>query len=304
MSAKNGKQTIDTFCPYEELYIYLVQGLVTKNDEAAFDDAFIGNWIEDESSFLFFSRPAKDNVTKLIQSRTDLTLADNFRFAYEDWQGGGLDTLRVDRFVICPPWAKHSSETGLIQIILDPGVVFGNGLHPTTRDCLRALSHVSKEKKLERVLDLGTGSGILALAAAKVSSSRVLTVDLNPLCVRTAVRNVTLNGLEKLVQVVQGRAEDFMSEPADLVIANIHHDVIVNLFKSGGFQDKAYLILSGLMRSQAADIKARLKQHKITLLREWDHEMTWFTMLVQGSPQSGTFNKIGNPGLKKRFFNC
>jgi ribosomal protein L11 methyltransferase len=266
--------------PYENLYIYLVQGVVTEDDEVVLGLAFIGNWVEDDYSFLFFSKPAGDEITNLLQIRSDLTLEDQYRFSYDEWQGGGFNTLKVDPFLVTPPWITQAQQNGVIQILLDPGVVFGNGLHPTTRDCLKAIVYAMKNERIDQVLDLGTGTGILALAVANMGAKHVLAIDLNPLCVKTAKHNVNLNGLDDIVDVAQGRAEDFINEPADLVVANIHHKVLVDLFESGPFKDKFWLILSGLMRSQAADIRFRLENHHFKLIREWDHEMTWYTMLA------------------------
>jgi ribosomal protein L11 methyltransferase len=274
------KESASYYPYYEHLYIYLLKGMVTDDDETAFDNGYIGNWVEGETSFLFFSRPARDEVMRLLHTRSDLYLIDDYRFTYEEWQGGVWDALRVDPFLIIPPGIKKKQGDGLFRIILDPGVVFGNGLHPTTRDCLRALACAARRLPLACVLDLGTGTGILALAAARIGAKRVLAVDLNPLCVKTAIRNVNLNSLDGIVQIVEGRAEDVANEPADLVVANIPYNVIVTLLDNGCFRDKERLILSGLMRSQARDIKVRLARYGMTVKQEWEDTMTWYTVLV------------------------
>jgi len=89
----------------------------------------------------------------------------------------------------------------------------------------------------------------------------VLAVDLNPLCVKTSRRNVRLNEVETVVEVVEGIAEDFAENPADdLLVANIHYEVLDDLVEREKFREKSWLILSGLMRSQGRDIKARLER--------------------------------------------
>ncbi len=180
-----------------------------------------------------------------------------------------------------PHWDKVKANEKGIQIILDPGVVFGNGLHPTTRDCLRALAFAGRQRPFDRVLDLGTGTGILAVAAALLGAKKVLAVDLNPLCVRTANENVRLNDLNGIIQVVEGPAEDFVNEAADLVIANIHKEIIGRLLQKEGFRKKDRLIISGLMRSQYREIKAQLGSYDFRIVQEWDYDMTWFTMLAE-----------------------
>jgi ribosomal protein L11 methyltransferase len=172
-------------------------------------------------------------------------------------------------------------EPGVLEIVMDPGVFFGTGLHPTTRDCLKAMLHVEREAPLGRVLDLGTGTGILAVAAAMLGADEVVAVDLNPLCVKTAMKNVKLNRLDGKVLAVRGKAEDFSAHEAHLVIANLHYDVLGTLLKAGAFRRGKWTIFSGLLRSQAEEFKSRLASSHLQVVREWDHERTWFTLLVK-----------------------
>jgi len=259
--------------------VYVLNGRVSWEEEARLGDGFLGNWVEGECSFLFFGRQARKELTGLLATRPDLRFDDEYRFTYDEWQGGGLEPVRIDPFLIVPPWVRLDPQAGLTTILLDPGVVFGNCLHPTTRDCLKALAWAHGRRPFLRVLDLGTGTGVLALAAARLGAESVLAVDLNPLCVKTAARNVTLNGLQGLIEVRKGRAEDFANDPADLVIANIHAGVIRALLDMDGFRGRHGLILSGLMRSQAREIKGALAKAGYEVVREWDDAMTWFTLV-------------------------
>ena len=267
--------------PYQDLYIYLLEGLIKKKDEPYLGSEFLGNWVEEDTSFLFFARPSADVLSRLLKMRPGLKVIEDFHFTYEQWQGGGLKSLKVDDFIIVPPWEKVEPAEGEIQIILDPGVVFGNGLHPTTRDCLRALAYAERKRPFDRVLDLGSGTGILSLAAAFLGAERVLAVDLNPLCVKTTDNNVRLNCLNGIIQVIEGSAENYVNEPAGLVIANIHKEIIERLLQKQSFREKERVIISGLMRSQYREIKAQLGRHDFHILCEWDYDMTWFTMLAE-----------------------
>ncbi len=241
----------------------------------------MGNWVEEDTSFLFFNRSADSEVNRFLEICSELELIETHQFSYEEWQGGGLEPFRVDDFFVMPPWEHGSVDEEGLRIILDPGVVFGNGLHPTTRDCLKALSYTSKQHPFTSVLDLGTGTGVLALAAALLGAESVLGVDINPLCVKTAINNVELNGLTETIRMVDGPAEDFVHEPADLVVANIHHTVIERLLDSGVFRDAERFIISGLLRSQFRDVRSGLEMNHFRILCEWEHDMTWFTLLAE-----------------------
>ncbi len=267
--------------PYHDLYIYLFKGVVRKNHEVGLGEAFLGNWVEADSSFLFFASPADEILGRLLKKYPGLELIEDYHFTYEQWQGGRLDRIEVENFVIVPPWEELDHDEGSNRIALDPGVVFGNGLHPTTRDCLRALAYAARERSFNQVLDFGTGTGILAVAAVLLGAVKVLAIDLNPLCVKTAERNVELNKLKEKIQVAKGPAVSFFNEVADLVVANIHYDVIQELLIRRKFRNRDRLIISGLMRSQARAVMAQLDRFHINVIREWDHDMTWFTVLTE-----------------------
>lgn len=267
--------------PYQDLYIYLLDGIVAEMEETALGRDFIGNWIEGGNSFLFFTVPAQERVSRLLNIRQDLRMLDDFYFRYEDWQGGGLESLRIGPFLIVPPWVDVEAKEGEFKLVIDPGVVFGTGLHPTTRDCLRAIARLNKIAPMGRVLDIGTGTGILALAAASMGAGEVWGVDANPLCAKTARRNVRLNHLDNLITIEQGDAEDFSDKAAETVLANIHYDAILHLIECPGFREKEWFILSGLMRSQAGDLRMLLVKYGLQMVEEWDSDMTWYTMLVR-----------------------
>jgi ribosomal protein L11 methyltransferase len=109
----------------------------------------------------------------------------------------------------------------------------------------------------------------------------VLAADLNLLAARTACDNVRRNHLDQRILVVQGRAEELVGKPAELVVANIHYAVMGRLIDSGSFADKKRFILSGLLRSEARAIRAALDRPPYRVFRVWDHENTWYTFYGQ-----------------------
>jgi len=270
---------ISSHSSYQDLYIYYLEGALKREEESHLGLTFLGNWAEEDSSFLFFTQPSKDLVQRIIDKDKQLRLIDEFHFTYEEWVGGKVIPRKVSRFLIVPPWKDRQQDDGELKMLLNPGVVFGTSLHATTRDSLLALLEISDGLPSYRVLDLGTGTGILAIGAALLGAERVLAVDNNPLAVRTATLNVKLNGLEESIDVREGLAEDIVDTPSDLLIANIHYDIILKLIKGVGFIKKKYFILSGLMRSQARDIKLELSRYPVEILHEWDNDLIWRTIL-------------------------
>lgn len=264
--------------PYGDLHIYYIEGRLKREADIS-GPHFLGTWEEGGDSFLFFSEPADSRIKRLVERSPHLTLVDKYHMTYEQWQGGRVSAFSAGRFFIVPPWEKRDGAHGKIPLVLDPGVVFGTGTHPTTRDCLEALETVFTTASITSALDLGTGTGLLALAAARLGCRRLLAVDLNYLAARTALRNVRLNGLEHRICVAQGRAEEWVWHPADLLIANIHHDVMTHLLDSGEVTHNRWFILSGLLRSQAREVSDRLSELGATIRKTWETDGIWHTFL-------------------------
>jgi len=269
-------------CPYAELFIYQLEGRLDPQTviEAG---AYLGHWQEEGSAFLFFSAPMPSVVDAVLRWQPHLRLIDSTHMPYDQWQGAaGIE--QVGRFHIVAPWhaaPAEATEAGQIPILLDPGLVFGAGTHPTTRDCLTALELAADCGRPKAVMDLGTGTGILALAAARRLQARVLAVDLNFLAARTAARNVRLNRLEDRILTAQARAEDAVDGPADLVVANLHGQAMLRTMEAPGFRRKRWFILSGLMRSDAKEARRRLSVLGIATREEWIRDGVWHTYYAE-----------------------
>src|SRR5438067_9227859 len=138
----------------------------------------------------------------------------------ESWKAQFIP-LRVGRFLVRPSWSETRIPDDAIEIVLDPGMAFGTGLHPTTQQCLVALSTIAVEAR--SMLDVGTGSGILAIAAAKRGASPVVAVDTDSLAVGAARENAVRNGVA--IPVGEGSAADVPGR-FDVVIANIVSPVL------------------------------------------------------------------------------
>ncbi|KJS31849.1 MAG: hypothetical protein VR64_09955 [Desulfatitalea sp. BRH_c12] len=268
--------TIDYQPPYKELYIYYLKGRIA-GPAFAGGEAYIGNWEEAEDSFLFFKQPADAQISALLQGQPHLSLQDNYQMSYEEWQGHAVAPFGVGRLQVVPPWHPDAAVLDENGILLDPGVVFGTGSHPTTHDCLTAMHHAFDAGPVRDVLDLGTGTGLLALAAVRLGAQRVLAFDLNRLAVETTRRNVALNAMAGHVLVVQGNAANFMDIAADLMVSNIHFEVMRHLVSAQGFIRQKQFVLSGLLRTQARDIEYQLHRLPVDIVHKWERDGTWFT---------------------------
>lgn len=268
----------DALRPDSLLRIYYLAGRIPK-EERIDHGAFLGNWQEDDFSFLFFLEEAPAEVEALVARRPHLQLLDTYRMTYAEWQGGSIEPLRIGRFILRPPWETAVVEDGEICLTLNSGVVFGNGTHPTTHDCLEAIEIACRGNTVQTMYDLGTGTGILALAAAKLGCPRCLAVDFNHLAAATAQTNVRLNGLEQRILVVNGRAEELLTRPSDLLVANIHYAVMKDIVRSEGFLRQKWFILSGLLNSEAEKIVEYLHTQPVLLLKQWHQNGVWNTIL-------------------------
>lgn len=263
--------------PATELYIYYLKGRVD-TDSAPPAQEFLGNWEEDGYSFMFFSKPARAAVDILLKQNPRLTFLDEYHMSYDQWQGGKLAPMQVGDFTVVPPWYADQCPPTNHCILLDPGVVFGNGAHPTTHACLKAVEMSYRHNGAETVLDLGTGTGLLALAAARLGGRKIMAVDLNRLAAVTAARNVLLNGLEDRIIVLQADARDCLERPSDLLIANLHFDVMSDIIGSRRFKRHREFILSGLLRSAVQNAFLMLGQQSCNIIKHWADNGIWHTI--------------------------
>ncbi|BCS97795.1 hypothetical protein DSLASN_34270 [Desulfoluna limicola] len=267
--------------PSDALFIYYLEGVIHPATPIDHGD-FLGNWVEEHSTFLFFGSPADDTVKGLCLSMPHLTFIDRYDMDYEQWQGGDAEPFSAGQLTVIPYRRGSAPEgnPGPREIFLDAGVVFGNGAHPTTSCCLTLLAEIGPRLAGKTVLDLGTGTGLLALGAARLGAPRVLAVDLNHLAVSTTLTNARMNKLDRQILAVQGRAEEMVHAAADLVVANIHYDIMKQLVVSEGFLRKNEAILSGLMTSEARKIEKRLTLNGFVVASHRSPDGIWHTFHV------------------------
>ena len=202
----------------------------------------------------------------------------------EAWKSH-FPVLRVGRrLVIRPTWRRHRRLPDDVVLSLDPGLAFGTGLHPTTRLCLAALETLADEGRLAsgagtgksgsaRVLDVGCGSGILAIAAGKLGARDLLGVDTDPIAVESTLANARLNGLARRIHVRQGSVPTG-ERPFDVVLANLIASLLVQLAPDlrGELAPGGHILASGIFRDREGDVVAAFRAAGLEMGRRWAEE--------------------------------
>ena len=180
----------------------------------------------------------------------------------KDWTRAWMDDFHPMQFGrrlwICPSW-REAPEPSAVNVMLDPGLAFGAGTHPTTALCLRWLDGLDLDGKT--VIDFGCGSGILAIAALKLGAQKVIGIDIDPQAIEASIDNATRNQVaERLETYLPEQAPQGLQ--ADVVVANILAGPLLELapliaqyVKSGG-----QLVLSGLLEEQALEVREHYSQ--------------------------------------------
>jgi ribosomal protein L11 methyltransferase len=266
--------------PPEKLFIYEIEGRVYPPDDLTGED-FLGCWREGDYSYLFFGSPREEAVKTWVASLAEARYSSESVMNYADWEAGQpLMKTSMAGFHLCPVWEDPAPAPGETVIRMEPGLAFGSGYHPTTRTCLTLLRRVYDTDTPRRVLDLGTGTGILALASLALGAERVVAVEYNELAVLTCARNLKHNQRRSQVDLIQADARHFAHLPAGLVLANIHLDVLLDLLDIPEFLNKDWYIFSGILGAQLEKFLARLATTPLTHMSTLDENM-WFTVLAR-----------------------
>jgi len=277
------------YTKYNRLHVYYLD----RRDLPVIDDPdLIGVWIEEDTAILFF-HTAKDEYVRCLCQDTGASIVYQADLGYHDWEAGvAITTFTTRTLQIRPVWEPQVDPVpGREEILLDPSVIFGSGFHATTRLCLETLELLLVESgiKIDSVLDLGTGTGLLAIAAAKLGVKNVTALDNNPLAVQVARQNVQRNGCGDIVDV---RSFDLMGALPDmnydLVITNLYKGLLIRLFEDQGFWHPGIYLVSGFIPGMEPDLLIALPADKIRMLHRANAEQ-WRLWLLEysGGPGGG-----------------
>ncbi|MBI3652755.1 MAG: 50S ribosomal protein L11 methyltransferase [Acidobacteria bacterium] len=195
-----------------------------------------------------------------------LELAD---IADQDWMQKwkeGFEPINIgERLMVAPSWKLPADAANRAVIQIDPGMAFGTGTHETTRLCLEALEARWTGGSL---IDVGTGTGILAIAAALLSTqARIVAIDIDPLAVAVASENCAINNVEQRIEVRQGQPSDFAGLQFDMVVANLTAEVIIALMDdlTRCVKPAGLMILSGILTTLRGDVERAIEAAGLTI---------------------------------------
>jgi ribosomal protein L11 methyltransferase len=242
----------------------------------------------------FAEAPDESSIRELVGIAAGDEVARDIRFdtvAPKDWVKATLEELvpvRAGRFIVHGRHDRSKVPANKLGIEIEAALAFGTGHHGTTRGCLLLLDGVLKAYRPRRVLDLGTGTGVLAIAAAKALRIGLLASDIDPLSVRVARDNARLNGTGDLVEVI--RATGFSAPPFaargpfDLVLANILANPLRQMATpmAQHLAPSALVILSGLLPQQVRSVVAAYRARGLVLERHIEIE-GWSSLLLRNA---------------------
>ena len=278
--------------PSEALKSAVAEGLVALGGSAVQEDG------DDVVTYVPVPRDIPAWIESAQASLRAVTSADSLTISVHtqesaDWTQlwkRGLAPRRVGkRFIVAPSWTEPTSRAGDLIMVVDPEMAFGTGEHATTRGALRALEECVRPG--DRVLDVGTGSGILAIGAAKLGAARVIAVDNDADAILNARDNMIRNGVASAVtfeqRTVDARYLAELGERLDIIVANVLSSVLLPLLpaffealKSGGF-----VILGGILEAEADDLLQASTAAGFEIMTE-DLEDEWWGVLLRRPTES------------------
>lgn len=192
----------------------------------------------------------------------------------------GVRAHSLGSLVVTPPWLADDFPADS-RIVINPGMAFGTGEHATTRGVVRLLPHALRVG--DRVADLGAGSGVLAIAAARLGAGSVVAIELDPDAIPDAEENVRVNGVDDRVLVIEGDAAVLLPlvAPVRLILANIISSVIIELLPvmASSLTDDGRAILSGILHEEREMMLGELAEHGWVAEAE-DEEDGWWSVLI------------------------
>ena len=248
------------------------------------EDVLVHAWFTPDASFTDTLRRLQDRLSAMRASQPQFgSLLADTRTVSEDawaevWKQYYKPFYAGNHLVVKPTWEPFDPAPGDKIIEIDPGMAFGSGTHETTGMCISLLEETIRGG--ERIIDVGTGSGILAIAAALLGAGHVLAVDIDPDAVRVASENVAHNRVENVVTVLEGDLLKNVDATCEICVANIISDIIISFaaplrdhIEPGGL-----FICSGIVRERTEEVRQALLAAGYEILKT-EHRGEWTAFL-------------------------
>ena len=239
--------------------------------------------LDDQLVTLLADESKADAVTCAVLAASPDALVETEPTPRVDWSErwrGAVRAQRLGNLVIAPPWLAEHYDAAR-AVIIDPGMAFGTGEHPTTRGVVRLLPSVLRDH--DRVADLGAGSAVLSIAAVKLGAAHAFAIEMDRDAIGNAEENIARNGVADSVTVLEGDAKVLLPlvAPVDVVLANIISSALLALLPiiRSSLADGGRAILSGILREERMEMLTALQATGWRVERE-DHEDNWWSVAI------------------------
>ncbi len=259
------KLTIYVSAPYQEMLIAELLDMDFYGFEQ-FDDR-IEAYI-DKKRFDDVNREQIEQILSLHPEAPDFEIEEiEERNWNSDWEKG-IQPLEVGPFFIRPTWSNKEPGKDQILMEIDPKMSFGTGYHETTRLMLKKLANLDLTGK--KVLDAGTGTGVLGIAALKLGAASVFAFDIDPWSIRNASENALINSVSDKFEIREGGAEVIPETEFDLAAANINRNEIIRILPvlEKAVAENGHILLSGLLKTDKDMVLKKIKELKLKYINE------------------------------------
>ncbi len=274
---------------YIEDYSDLEQGAMEIAHIDLIDEELVKSDRENSVIHIYF--PEDANLLESTEYLTERFNANKIPFqldktsiSEEEWENNWKQFFKVteigQRLVIRPSWEEYNNTDDRVVLSIDPGAAFGTGTHATTSMCLKALEQITKKDMT--LLDIGSGSGILSIAAALLGARVAVGVDIDSVAVKVATENARLNGVTDKARYIVGNLDNMITDKYDIVVANIVADVIISL--SSGvrrlMKENGYFLCSGIIDIRSEEVESALLASGLEIVEKYT-DNNWVAYLCK-----------------------